>query len=270
MGNDDPVAFKEDGWQPLQNSDVPSEVWEQFKSQSPDTNVFRQWLAKIYSQQIGENFEVSSATQKDLKRFSSWLGFQTIKSGFVLGFRNHHILQTIFYNDQSSKITIVSQRHCSICRIGRPEEELLPIHTFSIRTTPISRQATRSDTFKAFKKALKAHFSQREIGLGQTGRICLSLTFVLNKRKRDRDLDNMTKALLDALASALGFNDRHVHHLDIVKLIFPDTEEYLYVGLAPSALNEHLDVINPVMHFSWVGTQRIDLADFLPASSEEG
>lgn len=77
-------------------------------------------------------------------------------------------------------------------------------------------------------------------------------------------MDNMSKAILDAFSRAVGFNDRFVHHLDVVKLIFPITEEYIYIRVAPSALNEHSDVVASTFHHSWAGMQKIELADYMP------
>lgn len=188
-----------------------------------------------------------------------------------LHLRKYPMLQFVFYGTYADKAGIIAQRRCHICSIGRPMDEMIPIHTLSLRSTPISRQAAGPGVFKAFKRALRAYFSERErnnapIDLGPTGRIYMSFTFILNEHNNNKDLDSMTKALLDALAQALKFNDRHVHHLNVAKLIFAGIEEYVFVHLAPSALNEHSDVMASIMNISWPGRDRIDLADFM----EEG
>ena len=71
---------------------------------------------------------------------------------------------------------------------------------------------------------------------------CMSLTFVLNRAHRERDIDNMSKALIDATSRAMGFDDKHIHHLDAVKLMSPDVEEYVRIRLARSFVNVHDDV----------------------------
>ena len=96
----------------------------------------------------------------------------------------------------------------------------------------------------------------------------MALTFVL-KHERDkrwpRDVDNMAKAVMDAFSRAVGFDDKFVHHLDIIKLIFPAAEEYVYIRIAPSALNEHADVVASTFHqSSQFARKRIDLADYMP------
>lgn len=265
----DTIGFKEEGWKPLQPFDVPAEVWGQFQSEDPDVNVFKKWLFEEYSRQSGKSINVDNATHQALRSLAAWFGFQGLNSELVLHFRRHPKLQAIFHPTYASKITTIAQRFCYICGAGRPSAEMVPVHTLSLPINPMSRQKkstrkfTKSRYFKAFKDAIKNHFLHRNMNLGPTGRFCLAVTFVLNARKKDKDLDNMTKALLDALAEALGFNDAHVHHLDLIKLIFPDVEECIFVHIAPSALNEHLDVIVPVTNFAKIGYYRIEPDKFM-------
>jgi len=117
--------------------------------------------------------------------------------------------------------------------------------------------------FKAFQVAFAERFSARPVKIGKTGRVCIALIFVLSAKRRNKDVDNMSEAILDAFSRAVGFDDKFVHHLDVIKLIFLITEEYVYMRVAPSALNEHGDVIAPVFHQSWAGMQKIDMADYL-------
>lgn len=50
----DTIGFKEDGWEPLQSSNVPTEVWGQFQSNDPDVKIFQKWLLGEYSRQSGK------------------------------------------------------------------------------------------------------------------------------------------------------------------------------------------------------------------------
>jgi Holliday junction resolvase RusA-like endonuclease len=267
----DVTGFEENGWKLLHSSDVPVEIWSEFQSDAPNIKVFKEWLLGEYFKQSGINIDIDSAAHQELKGVAAWLGFQQANSGLVLNFRRHPRLQAVFYPTYSDKIMTIAQRHCNVCRAGRTPAEMVPVHTLSLPINPMSRQTkkNRSRTFKAFKKAIKEHFLKRNVSLGSTGRFCLAITFVLNARKKDKDLDNMTKALLDALAEAIGFNDSHVHHLDIIKLVFPDVEERIFVHLAPAALNEHLDVILPITHFSKIGHYRIEPADFMERAPKD-
>ena len=144
-------------------------------------------------------------------------------------------------------------------------EELVPVSRFTVRITPISRQASKPEIFKAFQAAFAKRFSDRSKDIGKTGRVCIALTFILNKKQKDRDVDNMSKTILGAFPRAMGFDDRFVHHLDVAKLIFYSTEKYVFIRIVPSALNEHDDVIAPTFHQSWAGMQPIELADYMPA-----
>ena len=108
-------------------------------------------------------------------------------------------------------------------------------------------------------------FSERpQVELGATGQLCVAITFLLSDSGRDKDLDNMVKALQDGVARAIGFDDRHIHHLDVIKVIHPASEEFVIIRIAPSALNEHDNVSLLVENLSWAGAEPLRIEDFLP------
>ena len=250
-----------------------AEVCAEMSKERPDVPRLRRWMLGNYAAQSGIQIQPEDpldATSAQFIGLAKWLAFQELNDGVGILMRRWPRLQHILHADYSTKISAVSQRHCSICHGGRPMGDLLPISRYVVRITPISRQASRSKpgAFGAFQAAFAERFSKRPVNIGKTGQICMALTFVLNERKQDKDVDNMSKAILDAFSRAAGFDDGSIHHLDVVKLVFPDAEECIYIRVAPSALNEHSDVTAPAFHHSWSGMERIELADYMPPAGE--
>jgi len=250
-------------WTPIARTDA---VQAAMNKEHPDVPWLRRWMLDNYAAQNGAQIRVEDATPSQLTNLAHWLAFQEVNDGTGTLRRRWRRLDHVLYSDYSAKVSAISQRHCFICSGGRPIDDLFPRGRYTVRITPISRQASKSKPgmFKAFQAAFEKRFSARPVDIGKTGRVCIALTFVLSAKKRDKDVDNMSKAILDAFSRAVGFDDKFVHHLDVMKLIFPITEEYVYIRVAPSALNEHGDVIAPVFHQSWAGMQKIDMADYLP------
>lgn len=251
------------GWKPIA---VTDEVYEQMNKEAPDVSWLRRWMLANYAAQSGAQIQPETATPTQLAELARWLIFQEMNGGTGALRRRWRRLEHILHGDYSGKVGAISRRHCFMCHGGRPADDLFPVSKHTVRITPISRQASESKpgTFNAFQAAFVKRFSEHPVDIGKTGRLCIALTFVLSARKPDRDVDNMSKAILDAFSRAVGFNDRFVHHLDVVKLIFPCTEEYVFIRIAPSALNEHGDVVAPGFHHSWAGMQPIELADYMP------
>ena len=245
-----------DTWRLISFAELPSDVRHELDQEQPNKNLLRGYLLDAFrSQNVreakdGENFE------SDLL---SWLWFQTEDGDgvFSVMIRRWPRLQYLLFKTFSNKVGALSQRHCPICHGVRATDDQFPVWCFPIRITPISRQATKSELFKAYKSVISDHFKKRQIEMTHS-RLCLAVTFVLDSLSRDRDIDNMLKALLDALASALGFDDRHIHHVDAIKLAFPEAEECLYVRVAPSFANEHDDVVIQEFRHTWASQEALD------------
>jgi hypothetical protein len=72
----------------------------------------------------------------------------------------------------------------------------------------------------------------------------------------------MAKAILDAIKNVLFGDDRRIDHLNIIRIKSPD-EEFVYLNIRETRLNEHDDVLFPQMLHSWAGAQPLNLEDFL-------
>lgn len=249
-------------WRALLAEDVPTIVAAEFNAECPDTEILRDWVVASYRSQADDSVTDGVA---DLSR---WLTFQEEQSQISLEYRKWPRLENVLFGTYSGKTIRLAQRHCSMCDGGHPIDEQFPQSILPIRITPISRQAVSSIDWGAFQKAVKTRIDPGSHGLKTNQPICLSLTFVLSLGKRDRDLDNLTKAMQDAIARALEINDSVVHHLDVAKLLYENAEEYIYVRTAPSFLNSHRNVIATTFNQSWAGQSRLELADFIGSPAD--
>jgi Holliday junction resolvase RusA-like endonuclease len=248
-------------WRLLQLGEFPEEILSEFTIKCPRADVIRPWVIQQYRSQCTQSVQLDEIDHADLVQ---WLIFQQDILGFEHFERKWPRLEHILFGTYSEKVGIIAQRHCQICIGGHPIDDLFPSSLIPIRITPISRQATKSLDWRAFQAAVRTRFTEAKHGLAADQPICLSLTFVLSEKNQDRDLDNLTKAMQDAIARALVINDRHIHHLDVVKLIYPETEEYVYINIAPSFLNTHKNVVVPIFHHTWAGQQVLELSDYRP------
>lgn len=251
-------------WKPIA---LTEEILNALLIERPDVEIFRKWLLGHYNSQNSEQITMETATPAQIANLAHWLSYQETNDGVGTICRRWRRLDHILYSTYSVKINSIAQRACLICDGARTMDDLFPVANYSVRISPISRQASKAATFRAFQAAFTARFSERPVKLGRTGSVCMALTFVLSRRRKDRDLDNMSKAILDAFSRAAGFNDRNIHHLDVAKLIFKNTEEYIRIRIRPSALNKHEDIIAPTFHHTWLGTQLIDLSTYMKNKS---
>lgn len=250
----------EEGWKPLQPHEVPREVEQQIVAKDPDLSVFRSWLFGKFFEQTGRALDPNQLNSGDAKSFANWFTFQQMQSVLVLGFRKYPKLEPIFHNTYSTKVSALSQRFCSICKAGRSSAEAAALYTIPLRISPVTKQSTSPDFDKAYQNAIMKDLSTKNIIIKKDIKLCLSITYILegNGKTKDKDLDNMTKGFQDALAKALNFNDKDIHHLDVIKIIIPKTEESITVQLSPSFLNDHVDVLAPIVNQTWAGQERID------------
>lgn len=166
------------------------------------------------------------------------------------------VLEKTAYIDLSDKANWLSQLHCRVCR---PD---FPISTLPIRIRPESWQAINSIDKVAFKKAIAASFSDFEIASYKNGRICLLILFVCSSRRRNRDIDNMAKLLVDSIKGVLMGDDRNVDHLNLMRLTHEAEEEYVTLHISGSNLNTHEDVVVKKLFHSWAGMKLLRIEDF--------
>jgi Holliday junction resolvase RusA-like endonuclease len=165
--------------------------------------------------------------------------------------------------DLFHKVFQLSQFHCPVCSVGDP----YPIRIIPIRISAISKQAVSNNSKKrrAFEKAIKYKLSSsksnRAFSRGE--KLCVHVVFVLGKENRDKDLDNMSKALLDALKGVLFGDDLDIVHLSLMKIKWLGQEDLVIVNIRRSSLDDHSNVVFNSMYNNWGETKFLDLNDFV-------
>ena len=252
-------AVKE--WIPLTLDQMPNLVRKQFNAPDFDGTDLRVWVIEQFERQVGLAIDLLGCTDDELARAKRWWTFQFENSNVV--FRRYPVLQSLMHGTLSEKATTLSQRDCQVCSGLLPGERQFPRYTLPIRIEPESRQALDSIDWSAFQAAIRSRFAANKYDVGMIPHFCIAFTFVLSNARLDRDVDNMAKALLDALSRALGFNDKNVHHLDLLKLIDDFQEEYVIVRIAPSYLQNRSNIVLPITNHGWAGQPPLRLADFV-------
>jgi len=156
----------------------------------------------------------------------------------------------------SDKVSWLSQQFCHVCN---PDP---PISIIPFRINPESWQALSSVDKRAFKAAIANRLSDRQHSRIQGERICLTFVFVCSASRNVRDLDNMAKLVMDSVKSILMSDDRDVDHLNLMRFTHEGEEEYIYVQISNSNINDHSDVVHPEMMHSWAGAKPLKIEEF--------
>lgn len=158
--------------------------------------------------------------------------------------------------DLSDKMNWLSQLHCHICN---PD---FPICMFPIRIEPESYQALDKINREAFKLAIKGEIEKSKLEKFSEEKICISILFVCGSIRKTKDLDNMAKLLIDSIKDLIVGDDKHVDHLNIVRLAHDFAEESIFIRISNSNLNLHENVVAQEFNHSWAGKERLLLSDF--------
>lgn len=238
-------------------ADLAPEVRHELSQDRPSVAVLREFLEERFTAETG--IAVDAADAPSLHHFARWLNFQLIESPVLSRTNRQGRLESVAFPTLSGKASILSQRGCPLCK------PYVPAYVLPIRIRPESRQSLERARWVAFQAAIGSWLGKRQITVEAGARYCVALTFVLDRSRRDRDLDNMVKAAQDAVARALSINDADVHHLDTLKIFVPQgSEEFFYLRLARTSINEHDDVILPIVSHKFAVGDALDLEDFLP------
>ena len=257
-------------WTPLTLDQMPASIQNQLRQPSVDGAELRSWVLGEFERQVGFPADPLNRNTDDFALAMKWLAFQLETGDFY--FRKHPVLQALLHGTLTSKVNALAQRHCYVCSGLLPTEWQYPIWVLPIRIEPESRQSLDSVDWAAFQLAIRSRFAANPNRYDPSSyrHFCIAFTFALSKLSPDRDVDNMAKALLDAFSRALGFNDKNVHHLDLLKLIDDFPEEYIYIRVRPSHVGTRSDVLFPLVSQSWAGQPALRLKDFALPSPVPG
>ena len=68
---------------------------------------------------------------------------------------------------------------------------------------------------------------------------------------------------MDAFSRAIGFDDKDISHLDVLKLIEKTPEEYVFIRLSPSYLHDKSTVMTPFFDGKWGVGEALKLEDYM-------
>jgi Holliday junction resolvase RusA-like endonuclease len=228
----------------------------------PDSMLVRQQILQEYARHTGKSFIKKIPSVEELREVSAWMNHhaETLLPAMT---KQRSVLTQVFFSSLSSKANSLAQFHCPICVSNQSEE---PAWSIPIRISPISKQSASQTRTKgkvgAFERAIASGLARRGPWLAPGESVCLLILFVVHPTTNQKDLDNMSKAIVDAIKNILFGDDRRIDHLNLIRLKAPD-EEYVWINLRKSDLNNHSNVLFPGVHHSWAGTQVLDLADFM-------
>lgn len=176
-----------------------------------------------------------------------WLFFSQV------GFKEKRISVPNISLTLDDKISKIAQEPCFICKETKEK-----IATIPIKMKPVSNQCLGT-TKKCLIKAFKEWNENKNIYFEKGKKICIKIVYVYS---RDKDLDNMTKALLDGLKTNIIYDDMDIEHLNCMKIFIPENEDYIIIHIRESKLNNHSDVIFNKINHKWF-TKSINLDDYL-------
>lgn len=248
----------------MNSTALPPKVPLALTEEHIDVHRVREQIFQEYARHTGQSLTLPEPTESELEQVAAWMNGNAETFSHLL-LRRRSRLVPVFSASLSQKISCIAQFHCPLCSRSSTGE---PSTTIPIRIPPISKQsaAQTRGKVKAFEGAIAHRFQGREPPLSSSARVCLLIVFVVSHSRRKRDLDNMAKAVVDALKNVLFGDDRSVDHLNLLRIEAPD-EEYVYINIRESSLNDHSDVLLPRMLHSWGGAEALDLAKFLPPAA---
>jgi Holliday junction resolvase RusA-like endonuclease len=222
----------------------------------PDYATVKALIIERYNLIHGTDLESNvDSTDERLSDVIGWLNNpdnDDINSAFYR--RKPRLLRT-YSSCLSFKVNSIAQYHCPLC-IGHG-----PVVTIPIRITPVSHQAAKPKIKGAFKRAIAERLVNSHDF--KSKRLCVHLVLVLRDRSSRGDVDNFAKLLLDGMKQTIFDDDRQIDHLSVLQIRWSGSEEYVYVHIKESQINQHQDVLFHNMRHSWAGAKTINLQDYI-------
>ena len=142
----------------------------------------------------------------------------------------------------TDKINILSQYQCPIC------QKYQTLTNFPIQIKPQSYQVIKNDKKKheLYRKKVTNYLKSTKIDYRNAKSMCVHITFVLGTKEKEKDLDNMSKFILDLIKKIIIPDDSKIVHLSSIKLRSNSSVSYLYFTMKETTLTDHSDVLFPV------------------------
>ena len=245
---------------------ISPEMEEQLSSANPDFERIRTLVLDAFNIENGKEYSLDEITKKEQAEVIRWMNkafrknkdaSQTVER---LALATTTVRTPFFSASLSHKILNLAQFHCPLCRVMDGIISVIPI-----RISAISKQAAanRKGVRKAFEKAIAHNFKHKPLRFEKGDKLCVCTIFVLGKGNRDKDLDNMSKALMDALEGILFSSDMDIVHSNLIKFNCVEGESFIQVNIRKSNLHEHDDVLFQTMAHGWAGQPTLCLNEFM-------
>jgi Holliday junction resolvase RusA-like endonuclease len=226
-----------------------------------DIQKIKDEIYHLYDQETEVILDRENMSDKEAGDFVRWFNKKCLENLdlFELKIERVEVKVPRLSTDIADKVGMLSQYHCPICR-----DSGFPFVIIPIRISPESKQAMSGVKKKraAFELAIREYIHKSNDKFSINDRFCLHVVFVLGCNSRDKDLDNMAKALLDALKGSLFEDDSNIDHLSLLKIRHNYEDDNIYVNIRRSNINSTDDLLAPYTHGVW-GRDKIDLDDYL-------
>jgi Holliday junction resolvase RusA-like endonuclease len=242
------------------NKDMSKEIIDtinlEVQKNNPDFSTIKALLLDLYYEETGkEKRELDELGPQEFDDLVKWANLKEIDH--ILDFwRRQNLIEKVFHQSLSSKVGVISQAHCRFCT------QDYPLVLLNIRIRPQSYQALKPNLKRAFKNAVHSRIRDNYDEF-KNGRVCLHIVFVCSTERKEKDVDNMSKILVDSLKTRLMADDVKVDHLSVMKILNYDNEEFVTVNVRKSRLNEQENQLSPYLHHSWRTTEMLELEAFL-------
>ncbi len=216
-------------------------------------------FVELYNRETKSELEVSKLSSNDKEKlydFFNSIFAEDIEAMMLQTYKKELKQTSNIFLGLAEKYNYLSQYHCPLCGNS------LPVHILILRIKTQSKQALTKDKRKNFEAAIKkwcAGRSNIEKFRRQEAKICIFILFALSKTSRNKDLDNMTKALVDGLKGNLFYDDINIDHLNIMKVFHSDTEDFIFINIRESNLNSHEDVVFDILKHKFACGEFIDI-----------
>lgn len=237
-------------------SEKKQELNIELSKDPPDFSLVKRLILEWYFTEKDKNISaIDGLCREELDEIVKWMNQKEMSKELNL-YDKRGTLKKLFHQSLSSKVGFVSQAHCPFCT------QDYPFVLMNIRIRPQSYQSLDSDLKKAFKAAVHTRINPRSNDF-KGSKICLHIVYVCSEKRREKDVDNMSKILLDSIKDILFDDDSEVDHLSVLKVKNFDDEEYITVNIRKSKLNINNDQLSPFLHHSWGGAEMLELEDFI-------
>lgn len=218
-------------------------------------------IIEAYKKDTGKHINLDNYSNKERESFIKWAYEEPQRVHiFTQSIKRATVLIPNFSVTLSDKISAISQFHCPLCGTEPPARIM------TIRIPPESYQSLEKRRLtKAFSAAIKDYLEKESFTYPKGTDLCVLIVFVICGGSKNKDLDNMSKALLDGLKGNLFHDDIDIVHLNSVKFKINELDKkdaYITVNIRPSKLLSNENVIFPIIRHKFC-QDFIDLKDYL-------